>query len=332
MEHIADSNKCDWCAKLANELRQCRKGYEQVLDNLQDVCYRWSMVSKSYDYLSPSVEKILGYSREELYGYSFEQIAELIHPEDRPAARSRFEQAVRDGVETVYDQEYRCRRKDGNFIWVAENLSIVFDENRTAIAFVGVMRDISEKKRLFIELAEKEQLYRDLYDNANVALYRVRIEDGKMLECNRTLAEMIGYSSREECIAKHFSPNGYVNPERRKEFLKKLRQYGSLSNWEIHGRKEEGAEFWVSLSARIYPEQGFIEGAMVDITYRKLLSAAELEVLRHIIEGMSNSQIAEHLFKSIRTVEDQRASIMRKLGTHNSIELTKRAVQMGLVS
>jgi PAS domain S-box-containing protein len=332
MERMANSDKCAECAKLENKLRQRRKGYEQVLDNLQDICYRWSMVSKSYDYLSPSVEKVLGYSREELYRYSFEQIAELIHPEDRPAARSRFEQAMRDGVETVYDQEYRCRRKDGNFIWVAENLSIIFDENRTAVALVGVMRDISEKKRLYIELAEKEQLYRDLYENANVALYRVRIEDGKMLECNRMLAEMIGYSSREECIAKHFTPNGYINPERRKEFLKKLRQYGSLSNWEIHARKDDGTEYWVSLSARIYPDLGFLEGAMVDITYRKVLTAAELEVLSHIIEGMSNAEIADHLYKSVRTVEDQRASIMRKLGSRNSIELTKRAVQMGLVS
>jgi len=62
----------------------------------------------------------------------------------------------------------------------------------------------------------------------------------------------------------------------------------------------------------------------------KPLTRTELKVLRLIIHGKSNKKIAQLLRRSIRTVEDHRYHIMRKLAAHNAIELAERTIQMSL--
>jgi DNA-binding NarL/FixJ family response regulator len=58
-----------------------------------------------------------------------------------------------------------------------------------------------------------------------------------------------------------------------------------------------------------------------------LLSKRETEVLRLILEGLSNQEIAEATFVSIRTVETHKNNIMNKLNIKNSVELVKYAIK-----
>jgi two-component system response regulator TtrR len=62
----------------------------------------------------------------------------------------------------------------------------------------------------------------------------------------------------------------------------------------------------------------------------KLLSKKELAVLYLILHGRSNKEIAHILHRSIRTVEDHRRHIMRKLDVENVVDLVKRAAFLGL--
>lgn len=62
----------------------------------------------------------------------------------------------------------------------------------------------------------------------------------------------------------------------------------------------------------------------------KPLTRTELKVLTLIIQGKTNRQVARLLRRALRTVEDHRNHIMRKLAAHNAIELAERAIQMNL--
>ena len=57
----------------------------------------------------------------------------------------------------------------------------------------------------------------------------------------------------------------------------------------------------------------------------------ELEILKHLVEGMSNKQIAHQLFISVRTVDTHRSNIMKKLEVNNAAELVRYALQNKLV-
>jgi two-component system response regulator NreC len=79
------------------------------------------------------------------------------------------------------------------------------------------------------------------------------------------------------------------------------------------------------LGARIASEPPKPAGPPDDLTER------EAEILRLIALGHTNTEIAEQLFLSVRTVETHRAHIQRKLGRHTRAELVRFALDEGLV-
>jgi DNA-binding NarL/FixJ family response regulator len=61
------------------------------------------------------------------------------------------------------------------------------------------------------------------------------------------------------------------------------------------------------------------------------LSERELEVLRHIAEGLRNKEIADHLEISQKSVETYRSRLLKKLGYSSTAELVRYAIREGLV-
>lgn len=62
------------------------------------------------------------------------------------------------------------------------------------------------------------------------------------------------------------------------------------------------------------------------------LTDRERETLKLVVEGYKTRQIAEILSVTTKTVEAHRASLMKKLGMHSSIELVKYALRRGIIS
>jgi DNA-binding NarL/FixJ family response regulator len=61
------------------------------------------------------------------------------------------------------------------------------------------------------------------------------------------------------------------------------------------------------------------------------LTPREVDVLRLIVEGYTNKQVAEQLSISTRTVEGHRANLSEKLGLHSRVELVRYAREHGLI-
>jgi len=61
------------------------------------------------------------------------------------------------------------------------------------------------------------------------------------------------------------------------------------------------------------------------------LSKMEKVILKHIIQGHGNKHIAFMIGRSVRTVEDHRSHLMKKLGVDNVVDLVKRCIAMKLV-
>lgn len=72
------------------------------------------------------------------------------------------------------------------------------------------------------------------------------------------------------------------------------------------------------------------EAKVSDSGYGKL-SAREQEIMRLLAEGVSKADIADQLCISVKTVENHRTNIMRKLNIHNAMELVRYAARLGLI-
>ncbi len=78
-------------------------------------------------------------------------------------------------------------------------------------------------------------------------------------------------------------------------------------------------------------ETALRESDLTNILRGKLLTKTEAVILNLILQGRSNRGIAHILHRSVRTIEDHRNHIMRKLDVDNVVDLVKRATAMGMV-
>lgn len=80
------------------------------------------------------------------------------------------------------------------------------------------------------------------------------------------------------------------------------------------------------------PEDKFLENTLIfDVSNGISLTKREEEILRLIVSGQTNKQIAQYLSRSERTVEFHRNRLMRKMGAHNAAGLVKTAIAKGLL-
>ncbi len=146
-------------------------------------------------------------------------------------------------------------------------------------------------------LRESERKYMDLYNNALVAMFTAKAEDGRVIEANDLGYEMFGYSSRDELVGKLSDRNHYKDPEFRDKLFKEILDKGELKDIEAEFRRKDGSVFWGKLTARYYPDQGLIDGVIIDITKNK---QAEEKITRLIfydrLTGLPNkSMLNNHL-------------------------------------
>jgi len=121
------------------------------------------------------------------------------------------------------------------------------------------------------ELRKNERLYRNIYDNSQVGLYRSRLNDGKMVMANNRMAEIFGYKNAAECVSKYVAKDHYVNPEMRDKLVGVMRRHGKVSNFEVPIRKDDGSILWLQFSGILSSEEGYFEGVATDITKIKLV-------------------------------------------------------------
>ncbi|MBW2604579.1 MAG: PAS domain S-box protein [Deltaproteobacteria bacterium] len=118
-------------------------------------------------------------------------------------------------------------------------------------------------------LEESETKYRHLFETVVVGIYRIRIDDGKFLAANQTLAKLMGYHSVDQFVKEYVTSKHYTDPKRRKQLLYQIRSQGRVDGFEIEIARIDGSLVTIEISAAAYPELGYIEGVVVDITGRK---------------------------------------------------------------
>jgi PAS domain S-box-containing protein len=115
-------------------------------------------------------------------------------------------------------------------------------------ALLAVDRAI-EKKRQREALRAAESRYRTLFDGIPVGLYR-STPDGRILEANLALAQMLGYESRDALLATR-AADLYAEPADRARWEARLAQEGTLGPFEVRLRRQDGGTLLVQEYARV---------------------------------------------------------------------------------
>ncbi|MFT3893333.1 MAG: PAS domain-containing protein [Anaerolineales bacterium] len=135
---------------LLGNAKNSEKKYRSLLENIPITTYINSIDHHAYtEYVSPQVEKILGYAREDFLKEP-EFWKKIIHPEDVNRVLDINEHTML--TEEPFEAEYRLIAKDGRVIWVRDEATLVYDEQGNPLHWLGVWTDITSRK-----MAEEEQ-------------------------------------------------------------------------------------------------------------------------------------------------------------------------------
>ena len=134
----------------------------------------------------------------------------------------------------------------------------------TGEIFVGAL----ERARAVQALRASEQRHRLLFERNLAGVYRNTI-DGRMLECNDSLARMLGFDSKEEFLSRR-ATELYFDERERERFIETLTQRGALPSFEVCLRRRDGTPVWVLESVHLLQgDPPILEGTIIDITDRK---------------------------------------------------------------
>jgi PAS domain S-box-containing protein len=142
-------------ARAVEALRESEARFRSVLDDSRDVVYRMNLQTGHYEYVSPSAESIMGFTREELAGLNFEGAVQRVHPDDLATVRSTTMRLNDTGKE---EMEYRVQVRDGRYIWLSSRASLIRDDAGRPLYRDGTIRDITAKKLAEEALLRSEKL------------------------------------------------------------------------------------------------------------------------------------------------------------------------------
>lgn len=139
-------------------LRQSEEKYKLLAENSADVIYKIHVENEKCTYASPTVEKTLGYTAEEVLTL---EIQDILTPESYTKQRQRLLKSLESGQYDSEMMELEVIRKDGDTLPMQINANFIFDETGNPVEILGVARDISKQNKM---REEREGLIKNLQE------------------------------------------------------------------------------------------------------------------------------------------------------------------------
>ncbi|MCE1252411.1 MAG: PAS domain S-box protein [Anaerolineae bacterium] len=261
-------------------IRERGQRLNEVLENAAVALYKRNYLTNVYEYMSPAITRITGYTVEEMICKSVEEVNDLVHPDDITWVIEESDKVVNSGGGLVV-LEYRIFQKNGQIRWVSDSCRIFVDKNHKRVYSIGSVQDVTESKQTQIDLQKSENLYRLLTDNMKDVVWILDAETGYFRYVSPSVMDLRGYSV-EDVMAlpamEAISSNARDEITRSiqigvDEFKTSHKINPSFSISEVPQPHKDGSIVWTEVITRyvINEESGHLEiyGVTRDINQRK---------------------------------------------------------------
>lgn len=258
--------------KRTNDLRESEEKYRSLIANIPAVTWMTDHEGKT-TFISPNVEKVYGYTPEEIYQAGDRLWFGRVHPDDVEHIKEIYQSLFVGSKE--FDVEYRIQNKDGNWIWLHDKAITTYENEGIAYAY-GVFSDITERKQTEKALQESEEKWRTLVENAPDIIFTVD-HDGKILFINHPPAGL----TSEDAVGT--SVYDYVEPKYRKivkQSIKNVYQTEESDRYEIAARGPNDETSWYTTHLGPIKHNDKVQAVLLitrDITERKRMEKALYE-------------------------------------------------------
>jgi PAS domain S-box-containing protein len=299
---------------LEEAMRESSERFRLLAENVSDVFFLTDMNLRP-TYISPSVERLTGYSVEEARALP---MAEAYTPQSVAAAMEAFseelsiEKGGRSDPTRVRTIEMEGYRKDGSTIWTEARMRFLRDSNGHPIGVLGVSRDITERKKAEMAIKASEEQYRSLVEDMPVLFCRF-LPDGTVIFANKNLSDYFGHK-KESLNGQnlfHFIPE--ENRQELQSRFRSLTQENPVVTYECQVIVPDGGRRWQRRTDRaLFDEAGHLKEYQclgLDVTEQKRAEEALREsekryrqLFNHAPAGIYAVDFHEQRFTAVNDV------------------------------
>lgn len=287
----------------AEELRRQKEVLQTIFDHIP-VMIRFAEPSGRVQLVNRRWQEVFGWTLEEVQDRDL--YAELYpDPQERQRALDFIHQPSGEW------SDFKTRVRDGRILDTAWTGVILSDGTRIAIGF-----DVTERRRVERALRATEARYRAIFDQAEVGIVAVALDDWSLFSPNPGFCRMIGYASEEigRLTLAHIS-----HPEDLEAGLALARRLvaGEIPAYSLDTRyvRKDGEVVWVTLTSSLIRkpsgEADFAVGILQDITGRKKAEAERERLHRAVAESRAELEVLSR--RLIEAQEAERAHLAREL-------------------
>ncbi|MGZ9234462.1 MAG: PAS domain S-box protein [Anaerolineales bacterium] len=226
---------------------------------------------------SDEVYRIFGLQPQE-FGVSYEAFLDAVHPDDRAAVDAAYSESIRDGRDS-YEIEHRVIKSSTREVRIVHEKCEHFrDENGQITLSVGMVHDITERKRAEAALRESEQKFRSAFAHAAIG-FAMTAPNGRFVDANPAYCGLTGYTI-DELQTQEFP--SLIHPQDRPDNIKLIDQMlsGQIADFVVENRylRKDADSVWVrksiSLVRNLDGTPQWIIALVEDITKRKQVEEA----------------------------------------------------------
>ncbi|WP_126380638.1 PAS domain S-box protein [Desulfovibrio ferrophilus] len=277
-------------AQSRKDLQESERKYRLLAENTADII--WTTDNRNrYTYVSPSVTRILGFAPEEALGRPI--IGTLTLPSAREVQKAfQLQKAAMEqgDLEFTTRMEIEHYHKNGSTVWFEVLAKPQLDENGNRIGWLGISRDIRDRKKAEDALKRSEERFRRLFEDAALGILVVD-EDTAIIDSNKAASNILGYS-HEELVT--MRTESMIHPEDMKvispqEVLRQSMIRDSLT-LERRYQHKDGSYVPIQINVKLIPESNHRLVMFQDITESKQ-AKAELEEFRLLLTAMTDNMM-----------------------------------------
>ncbi len=263
-------------AQTENALKESEELYRTLLDTSPDSVTVTDLEGNFIMVNQRAVELHGCDTKEELYE---KNAFDVIAPQDKERALENTKKTFETGG--IRNVEYTLIKKDGTSFWAELSASLIKDSDGNPRALIGVVRDISVRKRVEEALEEKEVQYRMLIDTSPDSITMLDLQ-GNVIMANPATQELIGNVPVEQIIGKNAFD--FISPEDKKKAskdIKEIMRTGHLNHVEYTIMRKTGFSYSIEVNVSLIKDSMDKPKAILaiarDITERKTIERALAE-------------------------------------------------------
>jgi PAS domain S-box-containing protein len=262
--------------KMEEALKESETKYKSVISQTGHLVYEYTIRNGIIQW-SGAIEEITGYTEEEFNReVSIDIWEDMIHPDDRAHAMVLLAAAQRERGK--YRAEYRFRTKNGGYIYMEDEGVFLADDRGKVYEMLGVMKDISVRKKYETELKEFGEKFRSLSEQSLLGI--AILQDDRVKYLNDAFAGIYGYARQAIEAWTYEDFFGNLEPDDAMMLIKggqerKIIPGDQQKNYQFRIKSGSGTKKWIDVYVRSIKYEGRPADFITQVDISELKTAEE---------------------------------------------------------